>query len=172
MKTRWSTCSRYCLPIIAVTLVAMPMPALSESDTTTAAVTARIADSVGVSEAADMTFNWLAQPTSPGTTRLDPSSSVATGSLAIGGYDAASPAKIVISGTPNQTVALLIGNNARFGHAARKVSVSSFTHSGGTSPALGPDGNATIELGATLRLARETRIGSYRGAFDVIVSNN
>lgn len=172
MKTRWSTWCRRCLPMIAAALAATPMPALSESDSTTAAVSARIADAVGVSEAADMTFNWLAQPTSPGTTRLDPSRSVATGSLAIGGFDAASPAKIVISGTPNQTVALLIGDSARFGHGARKVSVSSFTHSGGTSPALGPDGNATIELGATLRVARETRIGDYRGAFDVIVSNN
>jgi hypothetical protein len=149
-----------------------PARAQSEFDSTTGRIYAEIASSVGLTETAAMSFGWMAQPASPGTARLTPANTIESSGLAIAKIDGASPARIVISGAPNQVVGVLVGDFAKFKEAGREVSVSSFTHNGGLAPALGPDGRATIELGATLRLAGYTRDGRYRGAFDVIVSNN
>jgi hypothetical protein len=151
---------------------AFPAQAVMESDSTTGRVNAEITTPVAVTEATDMSFGWMAQPASPGTALLTPANRIVSSGLALMTIDGASSAKIVISGTPNQTVGLLIDDIANFGNGARTISVSSFTHDGGTSPALGPDGKATIDLGATLRLSANTQNGRYRGAFDVIVSNN
>lgn len=157
----------------AVAMVtAFPAHAVMESDSTTGRVNAEITTPVGVTEASDMSFGWMAQPASPGTALLTPANRIVSSGLALMTIDGASSATIVISGAPNQTVGLLIDNNVNFGNGARTISVSSFTHDGGVSPALGPDGTATIDLGATLHLSANTQIGRYRGAFDVIVSNN
>lgn len=151
---------------------AFPAQAVTESDSTTGRVNAEITTPVAVTEASDMSFGWMARPASPGTALLTPANQIVSSGLALITTDGASPATIVISGTPNQSVGILIDRVANFESGSRKILVSNFTHDGGVSPALGPDGKATIELGATLRLAANTRNGRYRGAFDVIVSNN
>lgn len=158
---------------VATLAIAMaPAPALSQSDSTTAQINARIVQPVALNNTADMSFGWLARPANAGIARLTPANRMMSTGLALIKLDGASTAKIVISGSPNQTVGLLVGDMARFRGKNRKVSVSGFTHNGGPMPALGPDGRATIELGATLHLAAEAHKGRYRGVFDVIVSNN
>jgi hypothetical protein len=149
-----------------------PVPARSESDTTSGTIIAQIARPMALNEAANMSFGWLARPASPGMARITPGNRVVSSGLALTKSDGTSPAKIVISGAPNQIVGLLVSRKASFGPMARKVAVSEFTHNGGPMPALGPDGRATIELGATLRVAANLREGRYRGEFDVILSNN
>lgn len=149
-----------------------PAPALSEWDGTTAQVFARITQPVGLNETTEMYFGWMASPASPGTAQITPATQMLSSGLVIDKLDGASPATIVISGTPNQAVGLVVGEMANFDSGGRKVAVSSFTHNGGEMPALGPDGRATIQLGATLHLAANTKNGRYRGMFDVIVSNN
>jgi len=69
-------------------------------------------------------------------------------------------------------VGLVVGDKGATGLNNRKISISGYTHTAGPMPALGPDGRATIEFGATLNLAANIRDGKYRGTFDVIVSNN
>ena len=157
--------------VVAVAAVS-PALALNESDSTTGRIDAVIASPVAVTEASDMFFSWIAQPASPGTARLTPANRVVSSGLALAKLDDASSAKIVISGAPNQTVGLLIDDIANIRTGAQKITISSFTHNGGQSPALGPDGKATIELGATFHFAANTQSGLYRGSFDVIVSNN
>lgn len=152
--------------------ILLPASAWSESDTTSGTITAQIAHPVALNDTADMSFGWLARPASPGTARIMPANRVVSSGLALTKSDGTSPAKIVISGAPNQIVGLLVSEKASFGPMSRKVAVSEFTHNGGPMPALGPDGRATIELGATLRFAANIRDGRYRGEFDVIVSNN
>lgn len=160
------------IAVVTLAIAMAPAPALSQSDSTAAQINARIAQPVGLNNTDDMSFGWLARPANAGIAQLTPANqSVSTG-LALIKLDGALPAKIVISGAPNQTVGLLVGDMARFGGKNRQIAVSGFTHSGGPMPALGPDGRATIELGATLRLAANARDGRYKGVFDVIVSNN
>lgn len=158
---------------VATLAIAMaPAPALSQSDSTTGQINARIAQPVALNNTVDMSFGWLARPANAGIAQLTPANWMVSTGLALIKLDGATPAKIVITGAPNQTVGLLVGDMARFGNKNRKVSVSGFTHNGGPMPALGPDGRATIELGATLHLAAKAHNGLYRGVFDVIVSNN
>lgn len=160
------------MAVAAAVIMLRPAPAEAESDTTTGSINARIAQPVVLNDAADMSFGWLARPAAPGVAKITPADGFVSSGLAISKSARGSPAKIVISGTPNQTVGLLISENASFGPMDRNVAVSEFTHNGGPMPALGADGRATIELGATLRVAANIRDGRYRGEFDVIVSNN
>lgn len=158
---------------IFVTVVAItPGEAIAQSDTTSGRILARIDNPIAVSEVREMSFAWMASPASPGTASPAQGDRAASSSLALANPDASTPAVIVITGTPNQTVALLIADSANFGGVRRKISVSSFTHDGGVSPALGPNGKATVKLGATPYIADDAGYGAYRGAFDVIVSNN
>jgi hypothetical protein len=163
---------RRVVAIAILALVMAPTPALSQSDSTTGQISATIASSFGLNDTSDMSFGWMARPASPGVARLGPANNILSTGLSLLNVDSTSPAKIVISGMPNQTVGLLVGDLAKFGKSSRRVSVSGFTHNGGPMPALGPDGQATIELGATLHLAANAHDGRYRGVFDVIVSNN
>lgn len=161
--------------VIAVATMAIalaPSSALSQSDSTTGRINARIAQPVALNNTVDMSFGWLARPANAGIAQLMPANRMVSTGLALVKLDGSSPAKIVITGSPNQAVGLLVGDMARFKGKNSKVAVSGFTHNGGPMPALGPDGRATIELGATLHLAANARNGRYRGVFDVIVSNN
>lgn len=156
----------------ATALSIMPSAALAETDSTFSEIHARISIPVAVSEIREMSFASMAQPASPGNPTAVSPDNAAGSSLAVAAANASSPATIVITGAPNQTVGLLIADRARLGAKPRTFTVSNFTHNGGKSPALGPDGKATINLGATLQISSGVQYGSYRGAFDVIVSNN
>ena len=160
--------------IAATVLVAavVPAPARSESDTTTGRINAQIAAPLGVGATSDMSFSRLGRPASPGDSQTTASDRMTSSGLALLQMDDSSPAKIVISGSPNQAVGLVVGDKGATGLNNRKISISGYTHTAGPMPALGPDGRATIEFGATLNLAANIRDGKYRGTFDVIVSNN
>lgn len=160
--------------IAATVLVAaiVPAPARSESDTTTGRINAQIAAPLGVGGISDMSFSRLGRPASPGAPQITTTDRTASSGMALIQMDDTSPAKIVISGSPNQAVGLVVGDTGPIGLNNRKISISGYTHTAGPMPALGPDGRATIELGATLNLAANIRDGKYRGTFDVIVSNN
>lgn len=149
-----------------------PAPALSQSDSTGAQAVAVIAKPVGVADISEMSFVWLARPAYPGQARILPPERLTSAGIALMKMDAGSPARIVIAGAPYQTIGLLVGEQARFGDRGRELRISGFTHNGGPMPALDPAGRATIDLGATLRLAANAGRGKYRGIFDVIVTNN
>lgn len=161
------------MTVAATLLVAWSAPslALSEFDSTSADITATIASGIGVIDTNDMFFGWMVHPSSPGMARLSPANQIMSTSLTLTRSAATSPARIVVAGAPNQALGLIVGQKARFGHASRAVTVSGFTYGGGPVSALGPDGRATFQLGATLFLTSATP-GRYRGMFDVIVTNN
>lgn len=156
----------------ALATVLASSPAMAQSDSTSAGIHARIVQSVGVSDTKDMTFAWLARPAYPGKDRVAPIDRLLSAGLAMIKADGGKPAKIVISGAPNQTVGLLVGKDTKLYARSRGLMVSGFSHNGGAMPALNPAGKATIELGATLSIAANTSNGRYLGVFDVIVSNN
>jgi hypothetical protein len=160
------------IALAAFALAAIPNQSFAQSDTTSARMFATISPGVTVDETNEMLFGWLARPASPGLAQLSPSNQVLSSGLTLMKGTGTSPATVVISGSPNQALGLLLGERASFGAADRRVSVTGFTHNGGPIPALGPDGRATIELGATLRVMTNARDGRYRGVFDVIVTNN
>jgi hypothetical protein len=151
---------------------ATPSPALSEFDSTTANITATIASGIGVVDTNDMVFTWMARPASPGAASLSPANQIMSTSLSLTKNAATSPARVVVAGSPNQALGLIVGERASFGQAGRSVSVSGFTYGDTPVSALGPDGRATFHLGATLFLTTGTTAGRYRGMFDVIVTNN
>jgi hypothetical protein len=152
--------------------VTLPHRAFAQSDTTSAGIFASISPGVTIDETNEMVFGWLARPASPGLAQLSPDNQVVSSGLTLMKGPGTSPATVVISGAPNQALGLLVGERANFGATDRRVSVTGFTHNGGPIPALGPDGRATIELGATLYVMTNARDGRYRGVFDVIVTNN
>lgn len=153
-------------------LAAIPTRAFAQSDTTNAGIFATISPGVTIDETNQMFFGWLARPVSPGLAQLSPDNQVRSTGLSLMKGPETSPATVVISGAPNQALGILVGERAKFASTDRKISVTGFTHNGGTMPALGPDGRTTIDLGATLHVSTNAREGSYRGIFDVIVTNN
>lgn len=158
--------------MVVMVAAVVPAPARSESDSTTARVNAQIAATVAVGGTSDMSFSRLGRPASPGTplaTSVDRMTGSGMALLQMGNI---SPATIMISGSPNQAVGLVVGGAGRIGPESQNIAVSGYTNTAGPMPALGPDGRATIELGATLQVAANIRDGKYRGMFDVIVSNN
>lgn len=160
------------IALAAFVLAAIPAQAFAQSDTTSAGIFATISPGVSIDETNEMFFGWLARPASPGLAQLSPGNQVVSTGLTLMKGPGTSPASVVISGAPNQALGLLVGERASFGAIDRKISVTGFTHNGGPIPALGPDGRATIELGATLYVMTNARDGRYRGVFDVIVTNN
>ncbi|MDH5558875.1 MAG: DUF4402 domain-containing protein, partial [Alphaproteobacteria bacterium] len=139
----------------------------------TGQIGATIVHPVALNDTADMSFGWLARPASPGIAVIAPAGRrVLSSNLTLIRQDGATSAKIVISGSPNQALGLLVGDIARFGRPGKKIEVLGFTHNAGPFPALDLNGRTTIELGATLHLAADINNGRYKGVFDVIVSNN
>lgn len=137
-----------------------------------AMIYANIATTLEIASASQMTFGTFAETSEAGTAELSPVNGLIRCNMAVIGGDGSKPAFVTVSADPGQTFGVALSNIARVGRGPLQIEVSSFTHDAGTTPVVDYNGARQLKLGATLYVTSNAPRGTYRGSFDVIVTNN
>lgn len=143
------------------------------SATDTADITALISNPITLTKTGDLDFGEIS-PSTGITTVIVTTASATTGSTAslVGGTPAA--ASFDVGGLAARTYSITLPSSTTIDDAGAGVimTVNSFNHDAGGTPALDGSGTDTFNVGATLTVGADQLAGSYIGSFDVTVDYN
>lgn len=143
---------------------------LAADATGSASVT--IATPIAISQTTALDFGTVTASASAGTAVISTAGarSVTGGVGALGGSPAA--AVFAVTGQGNNAFSITLPSSATLnGPSAATMTVDTFAHNAGASPALS-SGSKTVNVGATLNVGANQTVGAYTGNYTVTVNYN
>jgi Mat/Ecp fimbriae major subunit len=139
----------------------------------TATASATIVQAISVTNTAPLNFGSIAPSAAGGNVVVD---SADTRSSCTGGNfcsGAVTSANFTVAGAPSYNYSITLpATAASLTGAGSPMSVSSFAHSAGATPALSAAGAASFKVGGTLAVGASQAAGLYTGTFVVNVDYN
>lgn len=153
----------------AVVNTGLTEPARVDPGTVEVSVTAIIRESMGVEYTAPLTLD---SPKKPGQAAAASLVLASTARQFDGRADRNTElsASIAVRGLPNQAFAVSISRTTRHNGAGRTTAIAIITHDAGSTPRIGPGGEAKFVIAARIELAKNTPVSNYRSMLDVIIS--
>ena len=150
------------------------------SHQTSASSSVRIIQPILIEQEADMNFGVLIANTTgydvtlntaPGDLRTAPAGVALTGGTTY--QDTPSLASFTITGEPNTSFAIGLPSSISLSNGTASMTVNAFSSSlGATSTIDATEGEATLNVGATLAVGANQASGLYTSTFDVTVNYN
>ena len=154
-----------------------------DTDTSAGSAEARIVDPIDIQRVADLRFGRIIRPTTAGTLRVDPDTTVTTTGGVTGNEstpqetNGRGPAAFALFGEPNRrfnasttgntTLAITVTNGTA------TMSVKQFRDNTGSGfSQLNSSGYYALFVGARLDVGANQQAGTYKGTFDVTVRYN
>jgi len=164
------------LKLAAVLMAGTGLAAVSTSQAWAASANsnadAEIVAPIGISNTTGMNFGRVAPTAVAGTVVLDTASSRTPTNVDLLTGGTVSAATFAVTGDASETYSITLPASATITSGANNMTVDSFTHDAGGSPALDGTGNDSFNVGATLNVGANQAAGSYTGTFAVTVDYN
>ena len=158
--------------VMTVGLFAQGNPSASASAT----ASANIIQPIEIVKTADLAFGNIASGTAEGTVTIavDGSRSATGGVTLIEAGNVSNAGAFDINGLADATFTIEVPASIviETEGGADQMTVNNFVSSLGADSVLDANGEATLEVGATLTVAAQQAAGLYSGSFDVIVAYN
>lgn len=137
-------------------------------------VSANIVQPIGLVKSSDLTFGSIASAQSQESVTISPEGNrIASGGVTlISAGDASYAASFSVVGYPYATFSIGLPSSVIIISGTDQMSVNNFVSSLGLSSSLDPQGEATLNIGATLNVNPNQESGVYIGSFDIVVAYN
>ena len=133
---------------------------------------AEIVAPIGISNTAGLNFGRVSPSGVAGTVVLDTAGSRTPTNVSLLTGGTVSAATFAVTGSASETYTITLPASATITSGANNMTVDTFTHNAGGSPALDGTGNDSFNVGATLNVGANQAAGSYTGTFSVTVDYN
>ena len=164
------------LNLAAVLMTSVGLMALSSSQAWAASAKssadAEVVVPIGISNTAGMNFGRVAPTGVAGTVVLDTAGGQTATNVDLISGGTVAAARFVVRGGASEGYSITLPASATISSGANNMTVDSFTHDAGGSPALDGRGNDSFNVGATLNVGAAQAAGTYTGAFAVTVNYN
>jgi hypothetical protein len=164
------------LKFAAVLMAGTGLAALSASQAWAASATSN-ADAVviapiGISNTTGLNFGRVAPTGVAGTVVVDTADGRTSTNVDLVSGGTVTSADFAITGEASEGYSITLPASATITSGANNMTVDTFTHSAGGSPALDGTGNHSFSVGATLNVGAAQAVGTYTGTFSVTVNYN
>lgn len=166
---------RKILTISAASLTLATMTGSVQAATSSATASATVLTPIAITTTTNMSFGDLyADTVSPGTVVLATDGSRTTTGGASLGTTTGTAAVFAVTGDGSATYAITLpSTDVTITDASlNTMTVNTYGHNAGGSPALDAGGNGSFNVGATLNVGISQPSGTYSGSFDVTVNYN
>ncbi len=164
------------LKLAAVLMAGTGLAALSTSQAWAASANsnadAEVIAPIGISNTTGLNFGRIAPTGVAGTVVLDTADTRTQTNVDLVSGGTVTSAVFAVTGEASEAYAITLPASATIISGANNMTVDTFTHDAGGSPALDGTGNDGFNVGATLNVGAAQAVGSYTGTFAVTVNYN